>query len=79
MSDQIYVALLDEGTKVWRPAPARRLDANTYVLLQPDDYDAADEHWQFPPGATVICEQKKTADGTILVAVSLKQDARRTA
>ena len=79
MTDQIYVALLDEGVDVWRPAPARRLDADTYQILEPDDYDPDDEHWQFPPGATVTCEPKQTADGVILAAVRLKQDARRTA
>jgi hypothetical protein len=79
MNDQIYIALLDEGTDVWRPAPARRLDDGSYLVLKPDDYDPVGEHWQFAPGAIVICEQRNTSDGPILAAVRLKQDARRTA
>ena len=67
--DQIYVALLDEGTDVWRPVPAYRIDASTYVLLRPDDYDPADEVWQFPPGTMVACETRRTSDGEILAAV----------
>jgi hypothetical protein len=79
MTDQIFVSLLDEGLDVWRPAPARQLDTDTFLILKPDDYDASVEHWQFPPGAVVECEATRTATGVILAAVRLKQDARRTA
>jgi hypothetical protein len=42
----IYVELLDEGIKVWRPVPARKLDSG-YQLLPPDDYDPLCETWRF--------------------------------
>ena len=79
MSDQIYVALLDEGINVWRPVPALRLESNTYVVLRPDDYDPSVETWQFPPGTLVVCEQKQLADGIFPVAIRQTEDVRRTA
>ena len=68
-AEEIYVALLDEGASVWRPAPAYRVDDSTFILLRPDDYDPEDENWEFPPGAMVICEPKTIRDGEILAAV----------
>jgi len=68
-AEEIYVALLDEGVDVWRPAPAYRVDDATFVLLRPDDYDPEDETWEFPPGAMVECEHKNIRDGQILAAV----------
>ena len=79
MSEVIHVALLDEGVPVWRPVPARRLADGSYLLDKPKDYDPNLETWEFPPGATVICEPRVTRDGKILVAVRLKQKTRRTA
>ncbi len=79
MNDQIYIALVDEGIEAWRPVPALRLEADTYVILRPDDYDPMFETWQFPPGTMVICEQKQLSDGIFPVAVRRTQDVRRTA
>jgi len=39
MSEQIYVALLDEGVEVWRAVKARKLQGSTYTIEKPDDYD----------------------------------------
>ena len=79
MTDQIYVALLDEGLPVWRPVPARQLDESTFIIDRPKDYDPDVETWEFPPGSTVICEPRSTANGEILAAVQLKDKGRRTA
>ncbi len=79
MTEEIYVALLDEGTDVWRPVPAWRVDDSTYIVLRPGWYDPEDERWEFPPGTTVICEPKTITDGTILAAVRAKQIDRLTA
>ena len=79
MSDQIYIPLLDEGTSVWRPAPAWKIDRDTYIVLRPDDYDPDNEHWQFPPGCVVVCEQRQTAQGTIVAAVRAKSEVRQSA
>lgn len=79
MSDTIYVALLDEGTNVWRPVPARRLDDSTYEVLRPTDYDPEDETWEFPPGSVVQCAPRQVSGGERLTAVRLQEPNRRTA
>ena len=77
---EIYVALLDEGVNVWRPAPAVEIDPNTFVLLRPEDYDPEDETWEFPPGSVVIAENRRIRDGEILAAVrSVGLDSRQSA
>ena len=76
---EIYIALLDEGTDVWCPAPARKLTDSTYVVLKPADYDPVDETWQFPPGSVVVCERRNNTDGVRLTAVRLRDQGRRTA
>jgi hypothetical protein len=68
-ADEIYVALLDEGTDVWRPVPAHQVNDVTYILLRPENYDADDERWEFPPGSVVHCERRNTRDGEIIAAV----------
>ena len=55
--ETVYVPLLNEGTSVSRPTHARRIDPKRYELLATDDYDSADEEWQFAPGSVVRCEQ----------------------
>jgi hypothetical protein len=67
--EEIYIALLDEGVNVWRPAPAWKVEDSTYIILRPDEYDPEDEHWEYPPGSTVVCEPRTTDQGTILAAV----------
>lgn len=67
-TETIYVALLDEGVNVWRPVPAHRVERDVYIVLRPDDYDATDENWEFPPGSLVRCRDRQTTDGTILAA-----------
>ncbi len=69
MADQIYVALLDEGTDVWRPVPAWKVGSDRYVLLRPDDYDPQLEQWEFPPGSVVAAEPRTTPTGEIIAAV----------
>jgi hypothetical protein len=80
MTEQIYVALLDEGIDVWRPAPARRVAGDVYTILRPSDYDPDSETWQFPPGSTVVCSPRTTSGGeTVLAAVAAADPGRRTA
>jgi hypothetical protein len=79
MNDEIYVALLDEGVGVWRPAPAWRIGPRTYIVLRPEGYDPDDERWEFPPGSVVECEQRQLADGPVLAAVRATQVNRQTA
>ena len=60
LSTQIYVALLTEGTEVWRPVQAKALGGGEYEILGtvPEE-----EFWQFSPGTRVRCKEKHFADG----------------
>jgi hypothetical protein len=65
--NHIYVALLDEGTDVWRRVPATGDEASGFEIVGPMP---ADEVWQFRPGAIVRCEPHRFADGSVdLVAI----------
>lgn len=68
MTDIIYIPLEDEGIAVRRPAPACRRPDGKYIVLRPADYDAALEHWAFPPGSTVECDRIPAPDGTEILA-----------
>jgi hypothetical protein len=70
----IYVELLDEGTKVWRPVKAERAAEGVYRIVS-EDPDPELEHWQFPSGALVRCEWRKLSRANCLVAVSLAEHA----
>src|SRR5262249_50784553 len=62
----VYVALLDEGVEVWRPATVEQVGPGRFRL---DGPVPEGESWQFPPGAVVRCEQRLLSEGTALVAV----------
>lgn len=68
---EVYVRLLEEGTDVFRPAPAEQLGPFIYKLGLPNDYDPDDEIWEFVPGQVVKCEMLKLFGGVRLVAVAL--------
>ena len=57
----VHIALLGEGTAVWRPAQARHIQGAIYELLGsiPDD-----EQWQFSPGQLVECEEQIFSGGS---------------
>ena len=69
MTKNIYVRLLNEGTEVCRPAPARELEHGLYEVLPTEDYDPADEEWEFPPGSRVRIEKREAEDGDYFVAI----------
>ena len=54
----VYVQLLNEGTRVWRPTNARFIKDDLYELLATEDYDAEDEEWEFLPKTIVHTEQR---------------------
>lgn len=66
---KIHVALLGEGTKVWRPVRANLVSDNIYRIIE-QPYDRGSETWEFTPGSEVVCEQQYLSGGTVLVAVS---------
>ena len=59
-TETVYVALLDEDVKVWRPVEAERLSDGLYRLIgeTPDD-----EKWEFKGGSVVQCHYRQWADG----------------
>ena len=65
----VYVELLDEGVRVWRPAEAEELGGGRYRLIATPDYDDSTESWKFVPGTVVRCEQVDLGSGPVPVAV----------
>jgi hypothetical protein len=75
MTEQIFVALMDEDVSVWRPVQAEKIATDTYRIAPNVDPGQLGESWEFPPGSTVICQPRDTADGKILAAVRLARAA----
>jgi hypothetical protein len=70
-TEQVFVALLNEGTGVWRPVPATRIKKNVFRL---EGSVPSDEEWEFLPGQLVECEQKVFSGGSSgLVAIRVTQ------
>lgn len=69
-TDVVYVQLLGEGTRVFRPAKAELIGPNTARLHAPDDYDPENEEWEFPPGTVIVWELQSLSDGPARVAVA---------
>jgi hypothetical protein len=63
----IYVRLMDEGLEVWRPVAARRVSADTYLILD-QGYDPGVETWEFEPGAVVRGRRIQREGREIVVA-----------
>ncbi len=64
---EIYISILVEGARAWRPVQAEHLRDNVYrIAAQP--YDRTTESWQFEPGDTLQCENVESAGGPILAA-----------
>jgi len=64
----VYVRLLSEGTEVSRPTHAIPLGDDLFRLLPTEDYDHADEEWEFTPGSIVRVESRPSSDGPHLIA-----------
>ncbi len=64
--ETVYVALLDEGTTVWRAVIATPCGNGNFRLGGSPD---ADEKWEFPPGTVVRCEERTFASGEVGLAV----------
>lgn len=65
---QFYVVLRNEGTDVLRPATGVFIAPDVVRIEAPDDYDPADEEWEFPPGSEVRCVAELRSGRQILVA-----------
>ncbi|MDQ3687015.1 MAG: hypothetical protein M3430_15675 [Acidobacteriota bacterium] len=65
---EIYIALLNEGTEVYRPVQALLANDDAYLIIS-DSPTPEDEHWQFSTRDIVKCKVRTFSDGvTRLVA-----------
>ena len=76
MEKTIYIQLLDEGTKVFRPVPALAIRSNVYEVKGIEVYDPEDETWEFPPGSYVLVEVQKLGGEYVLVAIKEQDPVR---
>ena len=60
MSALIYVELLEEGSRCWRPVSATARYDGTYSIL---GIVPSGEVWAFQPGERVRCEEHTFANG----------------
>jgi hypothetical protein len=72
--ETIFIRLLNEGTDVWRPAVATKIDENVYRIEMPDNYDPEDEEWEFKPNSIVCCETKILTDKKCLIAMNALEE-----
>lgn len=70
MRKDIYIQLLNEGVKVYRPVPAIEIEDRIYQLEGHELYDPEDETWEFLPGTYVIVEEQLLQNKSVLVAVA---------
>jgi hypothetical protein len=64
MSDEtIHIPLLEEGTKVWRPASTERLSESIFRILGPIPEGKL---WAFGPGEQDVVKNHVFADGLLL-------------
>jgi hypothetical protein len=57
------VALLDEGTAVWRPVEASHEGGDRYRILGVN-VDPENERWEFQPGDVVRCRETTFSGGS---------------
>jgi len=69
MEKIIYVQLLNEGTKVFRPVPAIEVGNFIFEIMGSDIYKPEDETWEFLPNTCVLVEEKKLSKKNVLVAI----------
>jgi len=59
----IHVRLLDEAVEVCRPTQALDLGNGLFQILDTPTGDAAEEVWEFQPGAVVRAENRVDSEG----------------
>jgi hypothetical protein len=58
----IYLYLCSEGTDVWRPVKAKRIENDIYRIVSLNE-TPEDEQWQFNTGDIVRCEFRVFSGG----------------
>lgn len=69
MEKNIYIQLLEEGTKVYRPVPAIEIENNIYEVQGFEIYDPEDEVWEFLPGTCVLVKEQILDGNNVLIAI----------
>lgn len=69
MEKKIYIQLLEEGTKVYKPVPAIEIENNIYEVQGFEIYNPEDEVWEFLPGTNVLVEEQNFDGTNVLVAI----------
>lgn len=72
MTREIYIQLLNEGTKVYRPVNSEQIGENVFIVGGFDLYDPEDELWEFSPGTVVLVSEKNLEGDFVLVAIKEK-------
>jgi hypothetical protein len=70
---EIYVNLLDEGTRCSRPTKALTLGNGLFELLPTEGYNPEDEHWEFRPGTIVRGEETQRDGEAYLLATPFER------
>lgn len=68
---KIYVHLEDEGTEIWRPVDAKRIEPDLYLIPE-DTVVPEEEKWQLKPGTVVRCTSAEKSGEKCLIAVEEK-------
>jgi hypothetical protein len=76
MCERIYIKMLNEGTMVYRPVPAYKIEDRIYKVHGFDIYDPEDEIWEFPPGTLVLVEEQKD-DAKLYLSLLKNKDSSR--
>jgi hypothetical protein len=74
MKKEIFVQLMDEGIRVYRPVPAIQIESNVYLICGEDIFDPEIEEWEFKPKTMVLVEEQERKDKKILIAVKEVKD-----
>ena len=70
---EIYVNLLDEGTRCARPTRGLTLGNGLFELLPTEGYNPEDEHWEFRPGTIVRGKETRRDGEAYLLATSFER------
>ena len=65
----VYVQLLNEGTRVFRPVSATKVLDNVFKINKSEMCNEEDETWEFAPGTNVIVEEQNLKGELLLVAI----------
>ena len=66
MKKTIYVKILNEGTEVWRPVQALKIENDIYKITQETEFD---EEWEFNCNELVHCIVSKNGSDKYLKAI----------